>query len=461
MLELRQALGWLGAGRLMGDPAARLHGVCTDTRALRHGELFVALRGDRHDGNEHLWAAHERGAAAVMFDRWTGPIPLPAIWVPDGRRALGELAAGWRRQFTLPLIAVTGSNGKTTVKEMLASILAQAWGEEGRLATSGNLNNDIGVPLTLLRLRGCHRAAVLELGMNQPGEIAGLARIAAATVALVNNAQREHQEFLGSVEATAVENGQAIASLAADGVAVFPGDEVHSAVWRQLAGERARIEFGLCPVDVSRSRHEVSAPANAQPERFTMNLRGEIVQVRLAIDGVHNVRNALAAAACALAAGIEPKAIVDGLAAFRPAAGRMARAFAAHGALLIDDSYNANPDSVIAAIETLASMPGQRVLVLGDMGEVGEQGPAFHREVGEYAHARGIERLLAVGDATQASVEAFGTGGEHYANIDALATRAGELAGPGSCLLVKGSRFMRMERVVAALAGKPTQQESH
>jgi UDP-N-acetylmuramoyl-tripeptide--D-alanyl-D-alanine ligase len=460
MLDLRRALGWLSAGRLMGDPAATVDGVCTDTRALRPGELFVALRGERHDGNDHLWTAHERGAAAVMFDRWTDRVPLPAIWVPDGRRALGELAAGWRRQFSLPLIAVTGSNGKTTVKEMLAAILAQACGEDGRLATLGNLNNDVGVPLTLLRLGSHHRAAVLELGMNQPGEIAWIAALAAPTVALVNNAQREHQEFLGSVEATALENGQAIAALAADGVAVFPGDDACSGVWRDLAGRRTRIEFGLCPLDAS-PLYPVSAPPQAQPGCFTMNLRGQLLEVKLAIDGAHNVRNALAAAACALAAGIVPAAIVAGLGAFRPAAGRMARGRAAQGALLIDDSYNANPDSVIAAIDTLAAMPGHQVLVLGDMGEVGEQGPAFHREVGAHARDRGLAHLLAVGEATRASVEAFGPGGEHFADLDALVARAQELAGPTACLLVKGSRFMRMERVVAALAGAPTTLEAH
>ncbi len=461
MLELRQAFQWLSTGRLMGDPGCRVANVCTDTRAIGRGDLFVALRGERHDGNDHLNAARERGAAAVMFDRLTDRVMPPAIWVPDSRRALGELAAGWRRQFHLPLIVVAGSNGKTTVKEMLAAILARAFGEEHRLATLGNLNNDIGVPLTLLRLRAVHQAAVLELGMNQPGEMAWLARIAAPTIALVNNAQREHQEFLGSIEGSARENGQAIAALPAEGVAIFPGDDAHAALWRKLAGCRARLEFGECEAGGDDNRFAVSVQPGAQPGGFAMRLAGRRFEVRLAIDGVHNVRNALAAAACALAAGIEPQLIVEGLERFRPAAGRMARRRASGGALLIDDSYNANPDSVIAAIDALAVMPGERVLILGDMGEVGEQGPRFHQEVGEHARLRQIDRLLALGAASRASVESFGEKGEHFDDIEPLCQRARELAGPGSSLLVKGSRFMRMERVVLALAGEALSGEAH
>lgn len=238
MFDLRQALDWLSAGRLIGDPTVKVAGVCTDTRALAPGQLFVALRGERFDAHDFLAGARAKGAAAVLFERWVEDIPLPALWVPDSRRALGELAAGWRRRFALPLIAVTGSNGKTTVKEMVAAILAEAFGDNARLSTRGNLNNDVGVPLTLFNLTEAHRAAVIELGMNRPGEIAWLSEIAAPTIALVNNAQREHQEFMRSVEATAIENGQSIAALPADGVAVFPGDDPHTPIWRSLAGAR-------------------------------------------------------------------------------------------------------------------------------------------------------------------------------------------------------------------------------
>ncbi|MGD9946680.1 MAG: UDP-N-acetylmuramoyl-tripeptide--D-alanyl-D-alanine ligase, partial [Burkholderiaceae bacterium] len=404
---------------------------------------------------------------AVMFERLVPGLRAPALRVPDTRRALGELAAGWRRRFDLPLITVAGSNGKTTVKEMISGILAEHAGDAGRLATRGNLNNDIGVPLTLFRLGDAHRAAVLELGTNHPGEIAHLAKLARPTVALVTNAQREHQEFLDGVEGSARENGASIAALADDGIAVFPGDDSQASLWRALAGSRRCVEFGLtAPGEAaageaaSRSgasgqpaRFEVSAPADARPQDFELSIGGRTLSARLAIDGLHSVRNALAAAASAYAIGIDADTIVRGLARFRPAVGRLARLNTPSGAALIDDSYNANPDSVRAAIDVLAGCAGRRVLVLGDMGEVGAQGPQFHREVGDYARQRGIEHLLALGEATRASAAAFGPGAEHFGSVEALIERARELVAAGTSTLVKGSRFMRMERVVAALAG--------
>jgi len=446
VFSLREAFDWLAAGRLIGDATARVQEVCTDSRDLRAGCLFVALRGERFDAHDFLVQATRQGAAAVMCERWVDGLRAPGLLVPDARRALGELARGWRARFSLPLIAVTGSNGKTTVKEMIASILAAQFGEQARLATAGNQNNEVGVPLTLFRLRDAHRAAVVELGMNHVGEIAWLAEIARPGVTLVNNAQREHQEFLGSVEATARENGAAIAALPAGGVAVFPAHDACAHVWRTLAGARRRIEFG------TGGGLEVGAPADAEPAGFDLEVGGELRRVSLSIDGRHNVHNALAAAACAHAIGIGPDAIVAGLERFRPVRGRMARLNCATGATLIDDSYNANPDSVRAAIDVLARWDGPRVLVLGDMGEVGEQGPQYHREVGEYAAARGVQHLLALGEATRATVQAFGAGAEHFDSIEPLVARARELAPPGACVLVKGSLFMRMGRVVAALA---------
>ena len=451
MLELRRAFEWLSTGRLLaveaGEPGVRLGGVSTDTRAVRPGDLFVALRGERHDAHDFVGAALAAGAAALLVERWTDACRAPAIVVPDSRRALGEIAAGWRRAHPVPAIAVTGSNGKTTVKEMIASILAVQVGEDARLATQGNLNNDVGLPLTVLRLGDRHRAAVLELGMNQPGEIAWLASIAQAQVALVNNAQREHQEFLGTVEATARENGEAIAALPADGVAVYPGDDPHAPIWQALADGRRTITFG------TDAHCAVRADASAQPGDFAIELGDERIRVRLAIDGAHNVRNALAAAACCRALGVPAATIAAGLEAFRPVAGRLRRLVARSGAALIDDSYNANPDSVRAAVDVLAALPAPRLLVLGDMAEVGEQGPAFHAEVGAYAKARGLERLLAFGAASTETVRAFGEGAEHFGTIDALCARAIELATPTATVLVKGSRSMRMERVVRALAG--------
>jgi UDP-N-acetylmuramoyl-tripeptide--D-alanyl-D-alanine ligase len=447
MFDLREALGWLSAGRLLGSGATRIGSVCTDSRALAPGCLFVALRGERFDAHDFVASAFAGGAAAVMVERPVAGLREPALIVGDTRRAYGEIAAGWRRRFRLPVIGVAGSNGKTTVKTMLAAILAQAFGEDGRLATAGNLNNEIGVPATVLRLGPAHRAAVIELGMNHPGEIAWVAHVAAPTIALVNNAQREHQEFLGSVRATAIENGAAIAALPGDGIAVFPGDDEHASLWRELAATRRCLSFG------QQAGCDVFAEPHAKPDAFEIRTPDGTLGVALAIDGAHNVRNALAATACALAAGIDRAAIAAGLAAFRPAVGRMARVASAAGVTLIDDTYNANPDSVRAAVEVLAVAPSPRVLVLGDMGEVGDEGPRFHDEVVAHAAARGVDHLLGLGDAMTRALRAAPVAGfEAFDTIEALLARAAALARPGVTMLVKGSRFMRMERVVAALA---------
>ncbi len=449
MLELREAFGFLETGRMVGDGGTRLTGVSTDTRRIGAGELFVALRGERFDAHDFAAQARAAGAAATVVERVPEGLAPPLLLVNDSKRALGEIGRGWRKRFKLPVIAVTGSNGKTTVKEMIASILAEQFGAEHRLATPGNLNNEIGVPLSVMKLRDSHKAAVLELGMNHIGEIAWLTEIARPTVALVNNAQREHQEFMASVEATARENGASIAGLSPNGIAVFPGDDEHAPIWRGLAGGRRCIDFGL-------DRNcQVNADAGSRPDGFEMRVGREAVQVTLSIDGTHNVRNALAAAACCDAIGIAPAVIARGLAAFRPVSGRLVRHALAGGGRLIDDSYNANPDSVRAAIDVLATCPAPRLLVLGDMGEVGERGPEFHREVGAYAAARGIERVLCHGEATRDTVAAFGAAGEHYGDIDALLVALRAPAAEGATVLDKGSRFMRMERVVRALTGQP------
>ena len=452
MFELREAFGWLSGACLYGDPSVRVSDVCTDTRSIAAGELFVALRGERFDAHEFIASAQQRGAAAVVFDRWVEGIRAPAIRVADTRRALGEIARGWRSRLPTRVVTVAGANGKTTVKEMLSAVLAQAFGADACLATQGNLNNDVGVPLTLLRLRAQHRAAAIELGTNHPGEIAWLAQVARPDVALVNNAQREHQEFLDGTEGSARENGASIGALPDQGIAVFPADDAQAPLWRTLAGSRRRVEFGL---DDALQRFEVAAPTNAESARFEMKVGIAHATVRLPVEGLHNVRNALAAAACAHALGIDAMTITRGLESFAPPPGRLVRRRAAAGAALIDDTYNANPDSVRAAIDVLARCAGLRVLVLGDMGEVGERGPQFHREVGAYARERGIDRLLAIGAASAATVDAFGAGAAHYDDVDSLVASAAALAGDDATMLVKGSRFMRMERVVAALSQTP------
>ena len=374
MMNLSEAARLLG-GRISGAEA-RFGGVSTDTRTLRPADLFVALRGERYDGHGFLKSAAEAKAAAAVVDRdYAGEFPLPVAIVEDTRLALGDLARHWRSRFSPALIAVTGSNGKTTVKEMLASILRAHAGEAAVLATSGNLNNDIGLPLTLLRMRQAHRWCAIELGMNHKGEIAYLAAIARPTVALVNNAQREHLEFMRSVEEVAAENASVYEALAADGVAVVNADDAHAAYFRARAGKRRVVDFGI------QERASVSARCTLHPLTSEMLLETPVgeAQAALAIPGLHNVRNALAAAACAVAAGIGADAISRGLTAFRPYTGRLQVKQARGGATLIDDTYNANPDSVRAAIDVLASCPGPTVLVLGDMGEVGEHGREFHR----------------------------------------------------------------------------------
>jgi len=417
--------------------------LSTDTRRVGVDELFLALSGDNFDGHDYLSQAQAAGACAAVVAHRVDACSLPQLVLGDTRLALGRIGAAWRARHVLPLVAVTGSNGKTTTKEMIAAILAGWQGEAQRLATSGNFNNDIGVPLTLLRLRPQHRAAVLELGMNHPGEIAYLAALVAPAVALVTNAQREHQEFMHTVEAVARENGAAIAALPADGVAVYPGDEPYAPIWDELAGARRVLRFGLEPglevyaeqieADATGTRCRVVTPLGSAP-------------LDLPVPGMHNLRNALAAIACGLAAGAPLDVALRALAGFSAVAGRMQRKPMADGTLLIDDTYNANPDSVRAAIDVLARLPGPRALALGDMGEVGDNGPAMHQEVGAYARERGIELLVTLGAASKLAAQAFGTQARACETVEDVVAALREAA-PAS-VLVKGSRFMRMERVV-------------
>ncbi len=452
MMTLNEALELVPGAVRVGDGDLALSRVHTDTRSLRPGDFFVALKGENFDGHTFLAQARLAGASAAMAERGLGLAGMPGLQVSDSLAGLQALARGWRARHPVPLIAVTGSNGKTTVTQMLASILHAAHGDDA-LATQGNLNNHIGVPLTLLRLRANHRAAVLELGMNHPGEIAVLAALAQPTVALVNNAQREHQEFMASVEAVAAENGAVISSLAADGVAVFPSDDPQALLWRQLSRGRRVMTFGLdAPADVTCQ----AQPLEAGGWRTDLRTPQGTVAIHLQVAGRHNLKNALAACSAALAAGLPLEAVAAGLAAFRPVKGRSQLTtlrWNGRDATLIDDSYNANPDSVIAAIEVLASLPAPQWLILGDMGEVGQQGPAFHAEVGKHARQCGIAHVWCAGIQCIEAARAFGPGARHFVTVDSLI----EQFGPGNSLpaagaiLVKGSRFMAMERVVQAL----------
>jgi UDP-N-acetylmuramoyl-tripeptide--D-alanyl-D-alanine ligase len=422
--------------------------VSTDTRSLVPGALFVALRGERFDGHDFLQEAARAGAVAALVESSVGvelaDSGLALLIVPDTKLALGELARRWRQRFAIPLIAVCGSNGKTTVKEMIACILRVHFGETPTLATVGNLNNDIGLPLTLLRLRPEHRVAVVELGMNHPGETARLAAIAGPTVGVVNNAQREHQEFMKSVEDVAREHGALFEALPANGTAVINGDDAYSEYWRRVATASRLITFAVEHSATVQARYHSSGFG------FEVELLRDSQSIKFILDaaGVHNVRNAAAAAAAALAAGVNLSDVAVGLAKFRPVKGRLQRKTGRGGLVLLDDTYNANPDSVMAAIDVLADLPPPRILVLGDMGEVGERGGAFHADVGAYAKARRIEQMLCLGELTRHAVSAFGSGAEHFSDCDALLRRVAESVVQRPAILVKGSRFMRMERVV-------------
>jgi len=415
----------------------------TDSRRLEAGAVFLALKGENFDGHDYLEQIHAAGACAAIVDIAKPVSGLAQVELGDTRAALLQLGRAWRRQFTIPMIAVTGSNGKTTTKEMIASILAAWLGETNRLATVGNLNNELGVPLTLLRLRAEHRAAVIELGMNHPGEIAVLANVTEPTVALVNNAQREHQEFMVSVEAVARENAAVYDALMPGGIKVFPFGDTFSDLWLQLAAEQPSMRFGL----------------NEQAEVWASHIQSDVLgttfmvhtpigegHITLSVPGTHNLLNALAATACAVAAGVPLLAIEQGLARFNAVAGRMQPHRLADGQVLIDDSYNANPDSVRAAIDVLAGLPAPRVLVLGDMGEVGDNGPAMHEEVGHYARECAIDHLLTLGQATRQSAAAFGAQAVICESPEQASAWLVEHS--AASILIKGSRFMRMEKIV-------------
>lgn len=427
--------------------------VGADSRAITPGMLFVALSGERFDGHDFVEEALANGAsAALVRSDWAMQHPgLPLIAVPDPRRALGQLAAYWRSRFHIPVIAITGSNGKTTVKEMCASILRADFGQHAVLATSGNLNNDIGVPLTLLRLHTPHRAAVIEMGMNHPGEIASLTQIVHPTVAVVTNAQRAHLAGLGSVEEIAKAKGEIFAGLSSDGVAVINADDAHADDWRRLNVGRRIVTFGFTPqADV----HGRWRPAAFGGELDLTTPQGE-AHVTLPLPGEHNGRNALAAAAACHAIGVTLTPIVRGLSHYRGISGRLQMLRGFHGACVIDDSYNANPDSMRAAIDVLAALPGRRIFVMGDMGEVGEAAGQLHSEIGGYAESQGIDLMFALGSKSVAAVHDFGAGGRHFTSLDALVHALKAQMDTQTTVLVKGSRFMQMERVVERILETP------
>ena len=471
-LTLTQLQNWLPHAELVNADAVNMQlavikAVRTDSRSVVAGDLFIALKGEKFDGSAFLAQAQAQGAVAVLFEAANAGqaqqlpdlknVTVPAFCVSNARAALGDLAAQWRRQFELSLIGVTGSNGKTTVTQMIASVL-RADTASPSLSTQGNLNNEIGVPLTLFNLRAEHRRAVVELGMNHPGEIEVLAQFAQPSIGLVNNAQREHQEFMSTVEAVAIENGEVIRALPAKGVAVFPAQDAYTQLWQKLAAARPVLTFGFTQGDVQ--AHDIAWRNGAWS--FQLWTQQTTLPCRLNIAGRHNILNALAATACALAAGMSLPVIVKGLESFEPVKGRSKSCewqVEGHAFTLVDDTYNANPDSVRAAIEVLAELPAPRLLVLGDMGEVGLQGTEFHQEVGAYAKACAIQSLFTLGDLCQHSSQAF-EGAVHFSDMDSLQVRVLSDISAYNSVLVKGSRFMKMERVVEALRNKLEQTQA-
>jgi UDP-N-acetylmuramoyl-tripeptide--D-alanyl-D-alanine ligase len=451
MMRLSEAAAMLGAP-FSGMDAEMLR-VSTDSRTIQPGDLFIALRGEKFDGGSFAVQALKQGAAGVVLEHAQAPEIKDAIRVENTRLALGKLAAAWRARFSLPVVAITGSNGKTTVKDMLASILRVETGSDAAvLSTEGNLNNDIGLPLMLLRLREMHQYAVFEMGMNHAGEIDYLTRLARPDVAVVNNAMTAHIGFLGSVEAIARAKGEVFNGLTDAGIAVFNADDPHAWVWRELNTRRSVIEFGI--------KNPAAVQGQFEPTDFgaalTLTLPNASLDIALHVPGEHNVMNALAAAASAFALDISLRSIVAGLSGFTGVKGRLQKKAALHGSTFIDDTYNANPDSVKAALAVLARQPGKKVLVLGDMGELGSDAAAMHAQAGLAARTAGVSRLLALGDMTKEAVGAFGAGAMHFERIQELLAELENELTADTTVLVKGSRFMQMERVVQSFIENPT-----
>lgn len=446
MMHLEEAATALN-GQLLGQDIY-FSGITTDSRNVQPGDLFIALKGERFDGHQYVDVVMALGAVGVMVESAEAAKNHPAVVVADTRIGLGQLGSYWRKKFDVTLAAVTGSNGKTTVKEMLAAILRRQVGtDDGVWATQGNLNNDIGVPLTLLKLRQQHRYAVIEMGMNHSGEIAYLTKLADPRVAMVNNAHAAHLEGLKTVESVALAKGEIFEGLGPQGIGVINADDPHALVWQNLAAPQKTLTFGLDrPADVS-AEFQLAVYGS----RLTLHTPIGDINVQLNVPGMHNVRNALGAAAAAIAMGASKEAIATGLSAFAGVKGRLQRKPSRNGATLIDDTYNANPDSVKAAISVLGTSTDTKLLVFGDMGELGPSGPEFHRQIGVFAKEVGVDALFVLGKLSEHAVEGFGAGAEHFSSVENLIAAVEKRLAPDVIVLIKGSRFMQMERIVEAL----------
>lgn len=461
MLKLNlKTIADITAGTVIADDpqAVSVTGVGIDTRTLQPDMLFAAFRGERVDGHEYLSAARAAGAAAALVERSIDG-GLPQVVVADTETALQQLAAHWRQRFDLPVIGITGSNGKTTVKEMLAGILAAAGIRA--MVTSGNRNNELGLPLMLLELAGHHQVAVLEMGAGQPGDIRLLAQLARPQMGVITHIGPAHLERLGSLAGVARAKSELFEQLPEDGLAIMPLQVLHASILRGAAGCPVHT-FGALEDMRADNGHDADVLWSEDDTGLHLHLPGQQLAVALQVPGIHNRNNAAAAAAAALALGASPAAIAEGLSSYRGYRGRLQRKAGLRGSIIIDDSYNANPASLIAALQVLAETDQRRErwLAMGDMGELGPQGPELHRNVGEQASVSGVQRLYATGELCREAVAGFGEGARHFndkqALIDALRSEVHDKVS----LLVKGSREARMEQVVNALTADSEQSSS-
>jgi UDP-N-acetylmuramoyl-tripeptide--D-alanyl-D-alanine ligase len=445
--EIAKAVG----GRMQGADVL-CESVGSDSRNIIKDQLFVAIKGERFDGNIYAQEAIKQGAAAALVTD-ANTQASPVVVVSDTRLALGQLAKYWRNKFKISLVAVTGSNGKTTVKEMIAAILAAANGHV--LATKGNLNNDIGMPMTLLKMRKEHAYAVIEMGMSHEGEIRYLTNIAQPTIALVNNAGIAHIGEVGSREAIARAKGEIFEGLSEGGIAIINADDDFADYWNSLNTNRKVITFGLEKLN-KQNLADVSATYQINGNSTLINLKTPSGHVgfKLSVLGVHNIHNALAASAAAVALKISNENIAKGLAVFGAVQGRLNWLPANNGAVVIDDTYNANPDSMKAAVDVLANQETAQIFVMGDMAELGVDAPQMHAEIGLYAKQKGISRLMTFGELSAKAAKTFGTDAQHFTNLEALVTNLKSLMNKNTTILVKGSRYMKMERVVNQILEK-------
>ena len=437
---LSEAAEWIG-GRVTGENVM-FSGVSHDSRKIAAGNLFIALHGPNHDGHDHVADALAKGAVAALVERQL-EVDIPQLVVADTHQALSELAGSWRRKLDVKVVAITGSNGKTTVKEMCAAILA---GDGATLATEGNLNNEIGVPLTLLRLSNEHRYAVIEMGANHAGEISRMVKLAAPQVAMITNAGPAHLEGFGSLDGVAQAKGEIYQGLDEDGVAIINADDAYADYWRGVVGGRRVISFG--------AEADVSATYQVDTNGQLLLWRGldRECAFTLPLLGEHNLRNALAASAAALALELDTVLIAKGLQGMKPVPGRLCAGEGVGGARVIDDSYNANPASLVAGLKVLAGFSGKRYLALGDMGELGDGAEAMHREAGAEALRLGVDRLYAYGPLSRAACEGFGKDSEHFSERRALIDALLPVMRPDVTVLVKGSRASRMDEVARAIS---------